>query len=155
MSADAKQPRPAFFLAAFALPLLVPVVVYLAVAVASGLSPGEAVGAFRAQFTGRPNLMATALLGLAPIALFAGVLRLLRRRDPEGRWLGMVGWSGLAPALVVLIWANVEVWPLYMPGRAFPGFPHGLELVIGAIVFVPIALILGGIVGGIVARGRG
>ena len=141
-------------LTALTMPLLVPIVVYLATALGAGLSPGEAVGALRGQFLGRPNLMATTLLGVAPIALFTGVLRLLRRRDPEGRWLGLVGWSGLVPALVVLIWANAEVWPLHMPGRGFPGFPHGLELVIAPIIFVPIALILGGLAGAILSRGR-
>lgn len=152
MTASRPHPRPRFVLAALTLPLLVPVIVYLVVAVTSGLSPVEALDALRVQFSGRPNLMATALLGLAPIALFTGVLRLLRRRDPEGRWLGVAGWSGLAPALVILIWANSEVWPLYMPGRSFPGFPHGLELVIGAIFFVPIALVLGGLAGALMAR---
>lgn len=146
------HPRIGFVATALLLPLLIPPVVYLAVALTSGLSVGEAVPALLEQVGGRPNLGATAVLGLAPILLFTMVLRLMRRRDPEGRWLGAVGWWGLVPALLVLVWVNVEVWPLYMPGRSFPGWPHGLELVIGPIFFAPVALVVGGVAGAIVAR---
>ncbi len=148
------HPRTRFVLAALGLPLLIPPAVYAFVALRSGLSVAEAGSALVAQIGGRPNLGATALLGLAPILLFTIVLRLLRRRDPEGRWLGAAGWWGLVPALLILAWANWEVWPLHMPGRAFPGWPHGLELVIGPIFFVPVALVLGAVAGSLVARSR-
>ena len=74
--------------------------------------------------------------------------------DPRGRWLGIAGWSGLTPSLLLLVWANAEAWPLYLPGRAFPGFPHGLELIIVPLFFVPVAMVFGTVAGGVVGRAR-
>ncbi len=154
MSASPRPTRPWLLAAALVGPFLIPPVAFLAVALAAGLGPGEAWGAMVGQIRGRPALITPGFLSLLPMGLFLGVLALLRRRNRDDRWVGAVGWAGVIPSLLLLVWANLEVWPLYLPGRAFPGFPHGLELVIVPLFFVPVAMVVGGLVGAVVARSR-
>lgn len=155
MEQPARPPTRRFLLTALGTPFLIPPVTYLGVALANGLGPGEAVAAMTAQIGGRPNLIAPAVLALLPLGVYIGLLYLLRRRDPENRWIGQAAWYGLVPGLLLLVWANVTVWPLYLPGRAFPGFPHGMELVIVPLFFMPVALVVGLVVGSIAARRGG
>lgn len=143
-----------FLVAALVVPFLIPPAAYLVVALAAGLGPGPAWSAMVGQVGGRPALVTAAVLSLLPMGGFLGVLALLRRRDPDGRWVDAVGWAGMIPSLLLLVWANLEVWPLHLPGRTFPGFPHGLELVIVPLFFVPAAMVVGGAVGAVVARSR-
>ena len=105
-----------------------------------------------AQASGRPNLLTSGLLAQIPMVVFLGALALLQKRDPDGRWLSIAAWAGLAPSLALLVWANVEVWPLFLPGRTFPGFPHGIELIIVPLFFVPVAMVAGLLVGALVGR---
>jgi len=49
-------------------------------------------------------------------------------------------WSGYLPLLGMLIWANFEYWPDFLPSRVYPGFPHGMELFIAPLFFAPIAM---------------
>lgn len=147
-----RPPTRRFLATALLTPFLIPPITYLAVALGAGLGPAEAVRAMVAQIGGRPNLIAPAVLALLPLLVYIGLLVLLRRRDPGGRWLPRAAWMGLVPALLLLLWANATVWPLYLPGRAFPGWPHGIELVIVPLFFVPVALLVGLAVGAIVGR---
>ncbi|MEK9509582.1 hypothetical protein WI460_15395 [Gemmatimonadota bacterium Y43] len=148
-----RAPSRRFLATALLAPVVIPPVSYLAVALGAGLGPGEAVAAMTAQMSGRPNLITPAVLALLPLLVYIGLIVLLRRRDPLGAWLPRAAWMGLVPALLLLTWANATVWPLYLPGRAFPGFPHGLELVIVPLFFMPVAL-LGGLAVGRIAAGR-
>lgn len=148
-----RPPTPRFLATALLAPVAIPPVSYLAVALGAGLGPAEAVAAMTAQLSGRPNLIAPAVLALLPLLVYIGLILLLRRRDPHGRWLPRAAWMGLVPALLLLVWANATVWPLHLPGRPFPGFPHGLELVIVPLFFMPVAL-LGGLAVGRIAAGR-
>jgi hypothetical protein len=133
-------------------PVLIPPFAYLVAAFGAGMGAGDAFAAMVSQIGGRPALFTPVILGLAPLLLHAGVLAVLKRRDPQGRWLPLASWFGLAPSLALLLWANLEVWPLHLPGRTFPGFPHGLELVIVPLFFVPVALVGGTVLGALVAR---
>jgi uncharacterized membrane-anchored protein len=58
-----------------------------------------------------------------------------------------MGWSGLVAILVVLVWINLQFWPLFLPERTYPGFPHGLGFIIGPVFFAPVlmALVMGGV----------
>lgn len=145
-------PRPGFVVTAILAPLAIPFAAYTLVALGSGLGIGEATRAMWAQLSGRPSLLTSGLLALIPMVVFLGAMALLQKRDPEGRWLGIAGWIALTPSLALLVWANLEVWPFFLPGRTFPGFPHGIELVIVPLFFVPATLVVGTIVGALVGR---
>ena len=149
------RPQAPFFLAALTLPLLVPPLVYGAVALGAGFGVSGTVEALAGQFAGgRPSLLGASILGVLPALLLLGVVRLLRRFDPGDAWRRAAGWGGLAAILLVLIWANLEAWPAFLPGRPFPGFPHGLELVIAPLFFAPVAMVLGGACAGLLAHRR-
>jgi len=135
-----RRPRAGFVATALIVPFVIPFVVYLTVALASGLGFGEATAATWAQVRGRPSLLTSGLLAMIPMVLFLGAVALLKKRDEEGRWLNIAAWFGLTPSIVLLVWANAEVWPSFLPGRPFPGFPHGIELIIVPLFFVPAAM---------------
>jgi hypothetical protein len=142
-----------FILAAILAPLLVPAAVYAALALGAGLGVAGTAEALVDQATGqRQNLLSASLLGLVPALLLLAVLRLIRRFDAENTWRAAAGWGGLLGILLILIWANHEVWPHFLPGRTFPGWPHGIELVIAPLFFAPVAMLIGGTVAGILAR---
>jgi hypothetical protein len=145
-----------FLLTAILAPLLVPAVVYCIVALSAGLGLGGTIEALANQATGpRQNLSASSVLGLAPALLLLVLLRLVRRFDTENSWRRAAGWGGLIAILLILVWANFEAWPNFLPGRAFPGWPHGMELVIAPLFFAPVAMLVGGLVAGLVAHRMG
>lgn len=144
-----------FVAAALLAPLLIPPVVYLVAALASGLGPTASLDALVEQsLGGRPSPLATGILGLFPALLLLGGVLLARKLRPEARWIRAAGWGGLGALLIILAWANFEAWPLFLPGRSPPGFPHGIELVIGPVVFGPIAILVGAVFLGILAGSR-
>ena len=152
INAPSLPPRPGFVITAIVTPLVIPFAVYEVVALGAGLGIGEATAATWSQVSGRPNLLTSGLLTLIPMVVFLGALALLQKRDPKGRWLGIAAWAGLVPSLALLVWANVEVWPLFLPGRTFPGFPHGIELIIVPLFFVPAAMVTGVVFGALMGR---
>ena len=129
-----------FTVTALVSPLVVPAAVFLAVGVASGMGVGGAVDAF-VQQSGerRQNPMVTGALGLFPVLLLGGGLAVGARLSRRRGWVRPAAWSGLAAILAVLGWANFEFWPDFLPERVYPGFPHGLELVIAPVFFAPVA----------------
>ena len=148
--------RAGFIAVALVAPIILPTFAYLVVAMLGGHGVREAVSALVAQIRdGRPNPLITGILGLLPVLLLLLGMWIGRRFDPGGRRIAASGWGGLGGILVVLAWANFTVWPLYLPGRPFPGFPHGLELVIGPIFFAPVAAVLGVGIGWIAGRRPG
>jgi hypothetical protein len=134
--------------------VLIPPAAYVAAALGAGMGAGDAVSAMITQIGGRPALLTPAVLTLAPILVYLLALRFLRRRDPAGGWLPFASWAGLIPSLMLIVWANLQVWPSHLPGMTPPGWPHGLELVIVPIFWLPFSLVLGTIVGGLIARSR-
>lgn len=151
-----KLPRPGFIAIALVAPIALPALTYLLVAMLDGHGVGGSVSALLAQVRdGRPNPLISGVLGLLPVLLLVLGMWIGRRFDPEGDRVGAAGWWGLAGILVVLIWANLTAWPLYLPGRPFPGFPHGLELVIGPLFFAPVAAMVGVAIGWITGRSTG
>lgn len=134
-----------FLPVAVAAPVVLSVVIFLGSGITTGLSPAEAISALVGQSMGRRyNPLISGALGIAPTLLLLGVLRLLRRFDPERDRSRAAAWAGLFVIQVIVAWAGFEFWPNFLPDLVYPGFPHGLELVIGPLIFAPIALIVVG-----------
>jgi hypothetical protein len=126
----------------------IPPVVFLVVALGSGLDVGAAVEALVAQYREpRQNLFVVAIPGLFPLLLLAIGLWIARRIDAARGRRPALALFGLAPILAVLVWVNFQFWPLFLPERTYPGFPHGLEFVIGPGLFAPVGMVVGLVVG--------
>lgn len=151
-----RPPRPGFVALALVVPIVLPAVTYVVVGLMDGLGVGGAVSALVAQIgDGRPNPLIAGILGLLPMGLLLLGVWVGGRLHAAGHRVVAAGWGGFGAILLVLVWVNLMAWPLYLPGRSFPGFPHGLELVIGPIFFAPVAMVVGAGIGWVVAgRGR-
>jgi hypothetical protein len=62
--------------------------------------------------------------------------------------------SGAVPIFLVTAFVNYEFWSQYLQSRAFLGFPHGMELVIGPLFFAPIGVVIALVVAWSVLRIR-
>lgn len=134
--------------------LATPAVVFLTVALLSGLPVSDTISALTSQFaTRKQNLGVAGLLGLFPLLLM-GLILWLRRKFFNGnpRLTSSIVLGGFIPLLAVLLWANIEYWTDFLPARVAPGFPHGLELVIGPLIYAPVASLLGMLLARVVAR---
>ncbi len=124
------------------LAFLVPAVVFLVCALLADLTLADSLRETGAQFVvERRHLWGVGVLGLIPVLLLTGLGWVL------GRWLEplrtrRICQAGLLGIALILVWVNVEFWPGYLPERAFRGFPHGLEFVIGPLFFAPTAMLL-------------
>ncbi len=121
----------------------IPIVVFVACAFLADLSVAESVGATVEQFSAeRHPLLGAAIPGLLPVALVTALGWLVSRKL-DLRRSRLIAQGGLAGIAAVLIWVNLTFWPGYLPERAFRGFPHGLEFVIGPLFFAPLAMLVG------------
>jgi len=122
--------------------LLIPVVVLGICLLAAGYSPVETLQGLLAQLQAeRRNLLVVGLPALLPFALLALVLLIYRRwRGPSGCW--QVALAGSVAIVTMLVWANASFWPLFLPGRSYPGWPHGLEMVIVPLFFAPVGMLI-------------
>ncbi|MCH9648891.1 MAG: hypothetical protein K0U98_11685 [Deltaproteobacteria bacterium] len=124
--------------------LAIPPVVFLGAALQAGLSLTGSFSAMSAQYTApRQNLLVCGAVGLLPLALLAVVIGLMKRFAPRGPNRAVVAIGGLLPVLAVLLWVNWDFWPLFLPDRTYPGFPHGLGFVTGPLIFAPIGMAVG------------
>lgn len=146
--------RPGFVALAVAGPFLVAALVFVGVGLATGMGPGGVWTALAELSTGRRhNPFLAATVGLVPVLLLLAALALGPRWWPTAGWGPAAAWSGLAAILLVLAWAHVQFWPLFLPDRVYPGFPHGLELVIAPLLFAPPAAAVGVAMGLMLGRG--
>lgn len=125
---------------AFVLPSLV----FLGVALFEGMGVSGTLAAIVEQYsTPRQNLAVLGLVGVLPVALLGVVLWILRffKRVQSHRPRLAIG--GAMAILLVLTWVNFEFWPTFLPDKTYPGFPHGLEFVIGPLIFAPVAMVIG------------
>lgn len=147
-----RKSRMRFLFAALVAPLVLPALVYCVVALGAGLGVFGTLEALVNQATGqRQNILASSLLGLAPALLLLVIIRVARWIDPQDSWRLAAGWGGLVGILLVLAWANFEVWPLFLPGRGYPGWPHGIELVIAPLFFAPVVMAVSAVAAALVA----
>ncbi len=122
--------------------VLTPALVLTLCLLFNGFSVGETSSQLLAQMQAdRRNLLLVGLPAVVPFALLALVLVIYRR------WRGCAGSSTVAAAgaagiMVMLVWANASFWPLFLPGRSYPGWPHGLEMVIVPLFFAPISMLI-------------
>lgn len=115
----------------------IPAGVFLICALLADLTFEDSLRATAEQFTAERNhLWGCGVLGALPVVLLTGVGWLMKRwLEPQrARLIAQFGLVGIA---LVLVWVNFEFWPGYLPERAFRGFPHGLEFVIGPLYFAP------------------
>ncbi len=147
-----KSPKKVLMFGALAA-VATPPLIFLLVALSSGLGPGAAAEALWLQvLSGKLNLLVCGLLGLVPVCLVAVVLWIAKKRGAEDSLRMALVCGGLIPILSVLIWANLEYWPRFLPSRTYPGFPNGLELVIGPGMFAPIGAAAGMFIAWVITR---
>lgn len=133
---------------------LIPPLVLAACSFRAGFSFSETISTLIQQYqTDRRNLALVGIPSILPFGLLAAVLAFYRRRRGAQGSIALA-FGGGVPILLVLIWAHASVWPLFLPGRPFPGWPHGMELVIAPIFFAPVAMTLGLVTVGIWLRHR-
>lgn len=145
--------RPRFVVLSLAGPFIVAVAVFGAVGLSSEMGVGGTWTALVEQsLARRHNPLLAGALGLVPVLFLLGILALGPRWLPAVGWGPAAGWSGLAAVALVLGWAHAQFWPLFLPDRVYPGFPHGLELIIAPLVFAPLAAALGVGLGLVVGR---
>lgn len=139
--------------AASAALIVLPPLLFLGSALYEGMGFAGGSTALAEQYTvERSNLTVITLLGLAPIVLI--VLLLGIRRAIRKTWdgSGTYALAGVLPVVAVTIFVHLEYWPSYLPARQFLGFPHGLEFVIGPLIFAPVGILLGFLVAWIVRK---
>jgi len=133
--------------------LAVPPVVFFITGLVSGMSLGDLSEALIVQYGDeRPNLLVTGVIGLLPLGVMGLVIWLHRRL--RGQYGNYLFWGGLIPLVVVVAWSNHEFWRVFLPERSAPGFPHGLELIIGPVVFAPVAMVAGMLIAWLIGRSR-
>lgn len=133
-----------FFLVAVVVLLLIPPVVFTIVALSKGMAVGAIPGLLIEQYASkRQNLFVCGAISIAPLLALLVVGWLYRRFRGTGGTQHLMMWGGLIPIVLVQIWVNFDFWPAFLPSRVYPGFPHGLEFIIGPGVFAPIGMLLG------------
>lgn len=146
------SPLPVFVAAALAL-VATPPLVFTAVGLAEGMGLGGTLSAVVAQYgTRRLNLLMVAVLSLLPLALLALLVHLVGRFTSVAASRRALATGGALAIVAVMLWVNAQFWPLFLPERSAPGFPHGLEFVIGPLYFAPVGMVVGMVVAGLLAR---
>lgn len=142
-TSHAPSSLPVFFLIGLCL-LLIPPVVFGVVGLAKGMGLVGTAGAVVAQYgVRRLNLFTTAILSFLPLVVLAIVVWIIGRFTSMKASRRSLAMGGGVAILLVMIWVNFEFWPTFLPDRVAPGFPHGLEFVIGPIYFAPVAMLVG------------
>ena len=140
-------------LGAAVLAFVTPTLVFTVVGLFEGMGiPGVASSVAEQFSTDRQNLAMVGTLGVLPVVLLSltvWIIGLIRRIRTSRRSFAVGGASCI---LLVLVWVNVSFWPTYLPDKAFAGFPHGLEFVIGPFIFAPVAMLVGLIAAALVGR---
>lgn len=134
----------AVLIGSFVLLMVIPVAVFVGAAIAGGMGMTATITALVEQYAAdRNNLLIVSLAGLLPLLLILILIavraRLRRTREGSAEY----ALAACIPVLLIALFVNLEYWPSYLPERQFLGFPHGLEFVIGPLVFAPIGVLLG------------
>ena len=131
--------------------LTIPPLIYIYTLLVNGFGIADSFQALINQYgQTRRNPLLMAILGIFPFLLQAiviAVIRLrVRRKHGDLFATENLAWGGSAMIAIVLIWAYVEFWPNFLPGKQYPGFPHGLEVVIASLFFAPVGAAIGMII---------
>lgn len=134
---------PVFLLIGLGL-LLIPPAVFAVVGLTKGMGLGGTVEALVAQYgVRRLNLFSVAVLSFLPVLLLALLVWVIGRFTAMRASRRSLTIGGGVAILLVMTWINFEFWPAFLPERVAPGFPHGLEFVIGPLYFAPVAMLVG------------
>lgn len=149
-----KSTKPAFTALSMLLTiLLIPPVIFILVGIFSDMSVGSVLSALLEQYTqSKRNLLLIGLFACLPLLLISLVLWLHKRFGGAAALRPILTRSGFLGIFLITVWVNFEFWPDYLPERVYPGFPHGLEFVIGPLFFAPIAMAACMLVAWLVAR---
>jgi hypothetical protein len=146
---------PVFLAAGLAL-LATPPVVFALVGLAEGMGMAGTLGAVVEQYGARRlNLFMVAVLSFLPLLFLALLVFLIGRFTSVNASRRALALGGSVAIVAVMIWVNFEFWPAFLPERSAPGFPHGLEFVIGPLYFAPVAMLAGMVAAGFLARSAG
>jgi len=132
-----------FFVVSAVLIVLTPFLVFCACLLLNGIGVVETLQLTVQQMQAeRRNLFLVGLPGVFPFLLLALLIFVLRRRSgfTASRAVALAGGGAI---VLMLVWANASFWPVFLPGTAYPGWPHGLEMVIVPVFFAPIAMLFG------------
>lgn len=124
------------------LTFLTPLLVFLLVALLKGMDVIAALNALIEQCSQRrQNPLLSSVPALIPLVIFAAWLGFRARRTQKS--LREQAMFGIGIAVAAQIAVNWGFWQVFLPSRVYPGFPHGLEFIIGPLFFTPIAMVLG------------
>ena len=141
MSASASLFR-RVFVPGVVLAFAIPAGVFFVCALQADLSLADSLRETVAQFSvRRQHLWGCGVLGVIPVLLLTIMAWLIGKRLEPLR-TRVIAQMGLLGIVLILLWVNVQFWPGYLPERAFRGFPHGLEFVIGPLFFAPAAMLV-------------
>lgn len=127
--------------------------VFIIVALVSGMGISTTFDALLAQYAAeRVNLLVISLTSLAPMVLLVLIVWIGRRFGKFATSAGAVGLGGSIAICLVTVFVNMEYWPKFLPARAFLGWPHGIEFVLGPAIAAPVAMLFGMLIGGLLVR---
>ena len=135
--------------------LVVPAVVFILTGFLKGMAFTDVLDIMATRFgEARPNLLVTSLIGVFPLSLLGLVIWIHRKRGGSQAVRSSMLAGGMLALLLVIAWSNYEYWRVFLPEGKVPGFPHGLELLIGPVFFAPVAMALALIAAWAIARPR-
>lgn len=139
--------------AAAAALVVLPPLLFMGSALFEGMGFGGGSTALAEQYiVKRSNLIVITLLGLVPLLLIMLLLGIRRAIRKTWDGSGTYALAASLPVVAVTIFVHLEYWPSYLPARQFLGFPHGLEFVIGPLIFAPAGILIGFVVAWILRR---
>ncbi|MEM7193611.1 MAG: hypothetical protein AAF402_01585 [Pseudomonadota bacterium] len=98
------------------------------------------------------NLLITSALGLLPLLLLTLVMWVVGKFVRSVHYRRSMFFGGVTAIVLIIVWANTTHWRSYLPDKQFLSWPHGIELVIGPLIFAPIAMLLGVLAGWLTSR---
>ena len=117
------------------------------------MSIGDTVSALVAQYSApRVNMLLVSLVATAPLLLLVLILWLGRRFGKFVDSAGAAAFGGSFGILLVTIFVNLQYWPRFLPSLTFPGWPHGIEFLLGPLIASPVAMLIGMFIGALAAR---
>ena len=123
--------------------LATPVVTFIVCAIFKSIPFTEIPTYVSDQFyTARGNLAILGVVGLFPMLIMAIVLWIVQKLTKGSIAGDYLFYSGLIAIIMIIGWANGSYWLAYLPNRNFLGWPHGIELFIGPVVFAPIGMLI-------------
>lgn len=123
--------------------LLVPPTTFLVSGLAAEMGLLDTLNAVMDQYgpEARPKLWSSSVISVVPVLGLGLVLWLIAKIRGKHDLTPLLGAAALVALALVLIWSNVSFWLTFLPEQRTPGWPHGLELVVGPLVFAPLAML--------------